>query len=183
MPAPGPNSMRDRARMPALGAPLTAMSGGALKMVEAAGVEPASEAASLGISTSVSRNLISPWGSSRRDPSRPASVNVPAWSRGASGRAIRLFYAASRFTGTTGGDARDLVPGISSLPLTRRERDRSACWQLCFLRCNAHAFDSQSRSPTTPSRPDAPTSVELLPEVYPDAGRLNRCGASGAVKL
>jgi hypothetical protein len=39
-----------------------------LPLVEAAGVEPASEAASPGTSTSVFGILISPMGSSRRDP-------------------------------------------------------------------------------------------------------------------
>ncbi len=64
---------------------------GSLKglMVEAAGVEPASEAEFLGTSTSVSGILISPRGSSRRDPVRPAAVIVPGRGRGAPGQASR----------------------------------------------------------------------------------------------
>jgi len=61
-------------------------------LVEAAGIEPASEAVSSEISTSVSGNLISPLGSSRRDPSRPAAVSVPVRSRRASGPASRLLW-------------------------------------------------------------------------------------------
>src|SRR5215831_9538600 len=47
------------------------------RLVEAAGVEPASEAEFPETSTSVSRTLISPRSSSRRDPLRPAAVSVP----------------------------------------------------------------------------------------------------------
>ena len=82
--------------------------------MEAAGVEPASEAASLGISTSVFVILISPWGPSRRGPCGQPRCNVPPWSRGASGAVIRLFDVASRFAGVPGGHARDRVPGASS---------------------------------------------------------------------
>ena len=58
-------------------------------LVEAAGVEPASEAASPEISTSVSGNLISLGGSSRRDPLLPAAVTVLPQGRGAPAVAIR----------------------------------------------------------------------------------------------
>src|SRR5205809_2047133 len=58
-------------------------------LVEAAGVEPASEAASPGISTSVSGNLILLGGSSRRDPLLPAAVTVLPQGRGAPAVAIR----------------------------------------------------------------------------------------------
>jgi len=60
------------------------------RMVEAAGVEPASEAEFPGTSTSVSRILLSPRGSSRRDPLWPAAVPVPGRGRGAPGQASRL---------------------------------------------------------------------------------------------
>jgi hypothetical protein len=44
-----------------------------------------------GLSTSVSGNLLSPWGSSQRDPQRPAAVRVPDRGRGALGPASRVF--------------------------------------------------------------------------------------------
>jgi hypothetical protein len=59
------------------------------RLVEAAGVEPASETESPGTSTSVSRILISPGGSSWQDPFQPAAVTVPERGRGAPTRASR----------------------------------------------------------------------------------------------
>src|SRR5262249_19702724 len=61
-----------------------------LRLVEAAGVEPASEAEFVGTSTSVSRILISARGSSWRDPLWPAAVSVPGRDRGAPAQASRL---------------------------------------------------------------------------------------------
>src|SRR5215470_664701 len=81
-------------------------------MVEAAGVEPASETEFPGTSTSVSGILLSPRGSSQRDPRRPAAVCVPDRGRGALGPASRSFVTPPpRLAGGAGGGARALGPG------------------------------------------------------------------------
>src|SRR2546430_1295778 len=57
--------------------------------LKAPGLEAESEAASLGLSTSVSGNLILLGGSSRREPVLPAAVTVLPQGRGAPAVAIR----------------------------------------------------------------------------------------------
>ena len=82
------------------------------RLVEAAGVEPASEAECPGTSTSVSGILLSPRGSSQRDPRRPAAVLVPDRGRGALGPVSRYFVTPlPRLAGRAGGGARALGPG------------------------------------------------------------------------
>ena len=105
----------------------------ALALVEAAGVEPASEAASPETSTSVSRILISPIG---------LLLSGSLWANrgyrpGPEPRCLRtgkpsLVTPLTRRAGGVEGDARDQSPGDQSLLLlTQRERGRvgCSCWR------------------------------------------------------
>src|SRR3989442_13333366 len=82
------------------------------ELVEAAGVEPASEAVSPGISTSVSGNLVLAW---RLLPTGSASASCdgcpasrPQRPRG--GKPV-FFDATPRSAGLTGGNTLKLIPG------------------------------------------------------------------------
>src|SRR5205807_4608412 len=71
------------------------------------------------------------------------------------------------------------TPGIvsreASSSYLRSESEPALLVGRCVvLRCDARALDSQSRSPPTPSRPDAPTFERTShPRFYPPAGRSN----------
>ena len=133
-------------------------------LVEAAGVEPASEAASLRISTSVSRILVLAW---RLLPTGSASASLgecPA-SRPRRPRCSNpvCFNAVPQSAGLTGGSTRDLSPGthVSTAYAARAK----VLVLLAFVNACAvtlAALGSQSRSSTAPSRPDAPTKLNLF---------------------
>src|SRR5712664_3182142 len=145
-----------------------------MDLVEAARVELASEAVSPGISTSVSRILVLAW---RLLPTGSASASCggcPASrpQRPQGGNPV-FCDAAPRSAGLTGGNARDLSPG-DHVSTAYAARARPFVLLAFVKRCavTLAALGSQSRSPTTPSRPDAPTklssvAVQILPAPPP----------------
>ncbi len=137
--------------------------GSRLSLVEAAGVEPASEAASPGISTSVSGILVLAWrllptgsvSASRGDcpgpgPWRPRAGDPAISRRSPVRRTYRRRRPRSR-------------PRGSCLYCLRSEGESVALVGVCERCAVSHAaLGSQSRSSTAPSRPDAPTKPNLV---------------------
>src|SRR5215471_6674424 len=101
-------------------------------LVEAAGVEPASEAECPETSTSVSVILLSPQGSSRGDPLRPAAVCSPR-PRPRRPRAGQPGFVTprSRLAGETGGGARALWPGELLYATLRSESEPAIGVGIC----------------------------------------------------
>ena len=152
------------------------------RMVEAAGVEPASETECPGTSTSVSGILLSPRGSSQRDPRWPAAVSVPDRGRGALGPASRVFCdTASPARRRSRGRRPGARPGDSCFRYLGGESESPIVGVGICVPC-AVTHTPSARYPetlTAPSRPDAPTCNELLGRILPGPGRVQPRGVSG----